>query len=251
VSQVGLLFLDITTPTKKMKIAVIPARGGSKRIVNKNIREFCGYPIIYYSILQAKLSGLFDHIIVSTDNNDIAVIAKKFGAEVPFKRPKSLSGDFVGPGEVLNHTIRWLQKFNKQIDFVCCIYATAPFLLASDLQKGFEILVNSQKLFSVAVTRFEFPIQRSVKINKVGEIEAFWPDNIDKRSQDLEEAFHDAGQFYWGRPEAFLEKRTILSNNSLPLILPRVQVMDIDTEEDWRQAELMFPLMNSNSGKSS
>ena len=226
-----------------MIVAIIPARGGSKRIQKKNIKLFCGQPIIAYSIKEAIASGLFDRVIVSTDDYDIADISKGFGAEVPFMRPKSLSGDCVGTMDVINHTINFLEKTSKNIEYACCLYPTAPFVTVDDLRKGYKVLLRSKKLFSFSVTSFSFPIQRALKINSQWEMEPFWPENIEKRSQDLEEAYHDAGQFYWGRRVGFLEKETILSSASAPVVLPRERVQDIDTEEDWRRAELLYKLL--------
>ncbi len=227
-----------------MIIAIIPARGGSKRIKKKNSKIFCGHPIISYSIKQAKACGLFDHIIVSTDDHEIAEISKNLGAEVPFLRPAELSGDFVGTVDVINHAIDYMEKEKaKQVTYACCLYPTAPFVMAEDLREGYMKLSNSEKLFAFSVTTFAFPIQRALKINN-DEMQAFWPENIEKRSQDLEEAYHDAGQFYWGKREGFLQKHQIFSPASIPVILPRERVQDIDTEEDWRRAELLYQLLN-------
>lgn len=223
-----------------MIVAVIPARGGSKRILKKNIRLFCGKEIIRYSIEKARRTGLFDRIIVSTDDSEIASIALKYGAEVPFVRPKHLSGDFVGTTDVINHTINWFKDNGDLVKYICCIYPTAPFISEIDIKEGYEKLLNSNKLFSFSVTSFDFPIQRAIKINKKGSIEPFFSNSIEKRSQDLEQGFHDAGQFYWGKPSGFLKKVPLFSKNSLPIILPRDRVQDIDTEEDWRRAELMY-----------
>jgi len=227
-----------------MNVAIIPARGGSKRIKKKNIRLFCGQPIITYSIQQAIKSGVFDRIIVSTDDDEIATIAKSYGAEVPFKRPKELSGDIVGTVDVVNHAVNWLQENGESVDYICCIYATAPFVRAKDIKIGLERLVTSEKIFSFTVTTFPFPIQRALRINNQEQLEAIWPENIEKRSQDLEETYHDAGQFYWGKSVGFLEKYSMFSSQSIPIILPRTIVQDIDTEEDWSRAELMFKVLN-------
>lgn len=224
-----------------MNIAVIPARGGSKRIPGKNIREFCGKPIIAYSIEQAKNSKLFDRIIVSTDNEEIASVARNYGAEVPFIRPRDIADDFTGTNVVVKHAIEWIQQHGQQrVAFTCCLYATAPFLQVRYLKEAYEKLRKSNKSFVFSVTSFPFPIQRAIRINALGEVSAFFPEFIDTRSQDLEEAFHDAGQFYWGRSEAFLQNKVAFCPESLPIVLPRYLVQDIDTEEDWRRAEIMF-----------
>lgn len=223
-----------------MNVAVIPARGGSKRIPRKNIRPFAGKPIIAYSIEAAKNSGLFDRIIVSTDDPEIAVVACSYGAEAPFVRPKELADDHAGTGVVIKHAVQWLSAEQIPLEYVCCIYATAPFVQAQLLQKGFEMLVESEKNFAFSVTTYAFPVLRSLRLSAAGGVEPIWPENIPKRSQDLEEAYHDAGQFYWGRTDAWLKGLQVFSNDSVPIILPRHLVQDIDTPEDWRRAELMY-----------
>lgn len=223
-----------------MNVCVIPARGGSKRIPMKNIREFSGKPIIAWSIETAKKSGLFDKIIVSTDSDEIARIAEKYGAEVPFMRPAELADDFSGTNIVVKQVLQWFIKYSIKIDFTCCIYATAPFITTKYLKEGYNKLINTNKSFCFSVTSFSFPIQRALKINKNDCLEAMWPDNITKRSQDLNEAYHDAGQFYWGKSEAYLNDELLFSNKSVPVILPRYLVQDIDTYEDWKRAEIMF-----------
>ena len=223
-----------------MNIAIIPARGGSKRIVDKNIRTFCGNPIIYYSIKTAINSKLFDHVIVSTDSNKIAKEAMDLGAEVPFIRPGYLSDDFTGTNDVIKHAVQWIENNWSIVDYICCIYATAPFIRVDFLRKGIEDLIKFKKSFAFAVTTFPFPIQRAIRIDENRNITPFNKDDIKKRSQDLDEAYHDAGQFYWGTRKAFLEDEEIFSSESTPVILPRYLVQDIVTEEDWAQAELMY-----------
>jgi N-acylneuraminate cytidylyltransferase len=223
-----------------MNIAIIPARGGSKRIPRKNIKPFAGKPIIAYSIETALKSGLFDKVIVSTDDEEIASVAASFGAKIPFMRPKELSDDHTGTMVVINHAIQYLLDLGYTFSNVCCIYATAPFVHARYLQEGYEKLTNSNKSYSFSVTSFPFPIQRAVRITSDNTVEPFNKDHIFTRSQDLEEAFHDAGQFYWGTVDAFLNNIVIFSNASIPVVLPRHLVQDIDTEEDWNRAELMY-----------
>lgn len=223
-----------------MKLAIIPARGGSKRIPHKNIRPFVGKPIIAYSIQAALESKLFDKVIVSTDDEKIANIARQFGAETPFLRPTDLADDYTGTNAVVKHAISWFIEQGIEVQYACCIYATSPFLQPCYLQQGFEKLNNSDKAFAFSVTTFPFPIQRAIKIKTDGSVKAFFPENIEKRSQDLDEAYHDAGQFYWGRTEAFLQDIEMFSESSLPVILPRYLVQDIDTLEDWTRAELMY-----------
>ncbi len=231
-----------------MKLAVIPARGGSKRIPRKNIRIFCGKPIIAYSIEQAQKSELFDHIIVSTDDAEIALVAREYGAETPFMRPENISDNHTGTNAVVKHAIQWYQKQNQPVSLACCIYATAPFLHVRFLQQGYDKLINSDKSFAFSVTSYPFPIQRAIRLIKPDEIQAFWPENTSVRSQDLEAAYHDAGQFYWGKAKAFLQDEAIFSSVSIPIILPRYLVQDIDTYEDWQRAELMYESLQKSRG---
>jgi len=226
-----------------MKICVIPARGGSKRIPKKNIRNFCGKPIIAYSIEAAIASKCFDKVIVSTDDQGIAEVAIEYGAEVPFIRPAELSDDFTGTNDVIKHAIKWFEDKGEVVAYVCCLYATAPFVDASYLNEAYEKLVSSNKSYAFSVTSFPFPIQRAVRIKAGNEVEAIWPENIFKRSQDLEETFHDAGQFYWGTNQAFCNDEVIFSPSSIAILLPRHLVQDIDTLEDWNRAELMYQSM--------
>ena len=223
-----------------MKIAIIPARGGSKRIPRKNIKLFCGKPMIAWSIAAAKASEIFDKIIVSTDDQEIAKIARLHGAEVPFIRPDELSDDQTSTIPVITHAIEWLKEYSDIPTMVCCIYATAPFLQKSDLQRGFEVLQSTNYQYALGVTSYPFPIQRAIKITPEKSIEMFQPEHFNSRSQDLEEAYHDAGQFCWGRTEAWLSGKNALSAGAAPIILPRHRVQDIDTPEDWLRAEWMF-----------
>lgn len=223
-----------------MKVAIIPARGGSKRIPRKNIRIFNGKPIIAYSIQAARDCGLFDRIIVTTDDDEIAAASREWGAETPFKRPSSLADDYATTNAVVKHAIQWLQEHGCPVEFACCIYATAPFIQPCFLKEGFERLKNSERSFAFSVTSFPFPIQRAIRIDTEGTVSPFQPEHIFTRSQDLEEAFHDAGQFYWGKAEAFLNDAVVFSAESIPIVLPRHLVQDIDTMEDWRRAEFMY-----------
>ncbi|MDN5078322.1 pseudaminic acid cytidylyltransferase [Aliarcobacter butzleri] len=220
-------------------VAIIPARGGSKRIPKKNIKNFHGKPLIAYSIEVALKSKLFDKVIVSTDDEEIAEIAKEFGAEVPFLRPKELSDDFTGTGAVINHAINFLKEQGENIDFVCTIYATAPLLNEKYLIEGFTKLKNSNAKNAFSCTSMPFPIQRTFKITKDERCEMFWPENFSKRSQDLEEAYQDAGQFYWTNINVKSDD-IIFGKDSIPIILPRYLVQDIDTQEDWTRAEFMY-----------
>lgn len=223
-----------------MKIAIIPARGGSKRIPRKNIKNFCGKPMIAWSIETALRSACFDRVLVSTDDSEIAKIALAHGAEVPFMRPPELSDDHAGTIPVIAHAIRWQNDTGTLAKYVCCIYATAPFLQKEDLQRGLAQLQISGADYAFGVTSYAFPIQRAVRITKERRVEMFQPDHFNTRSQDLEEAWHDAGQFYWGQTAAWLAHKNAFSSNGLPIELPRYRVQDIDTPEDWIRAELMY-----------
>lgn len=223
-----------------MKIAVIPARGGSKRILRKNIKIFCGKPMIAWSIEAAKASALFDRIFVSTDDAEIADIAKQWGAEAPFMRPAELSNDYAGTTEVIAHATQWALDQGLELDAVCCIYATAPFIQADDLKRGLAALESGDWAYAFTATDFAAPIFRSFKQNAEGGIEMFYPEHFSTRSQDLPTALHDAGQFYWGRPSAWIEGKRIFDRHSTAVTIPRWRVQDIDTQDDWIRAELYF-----------
>lgn len=223
-----------------MNLCVIPARGGSKRIPRKNIRDFCGKPMIAWSIEAAIKSGLFEHIVVSTDDDEIAAVATSLGAEVPFRRPVELADDHTATRPVVNHAIRDTeQRFVRPVH-VCCIYPTAPFIQISDLQRGLDQLINSGADFAFTVTHFAYPIQRALKLTESGRVAMFQPEHRKTRSQDLERAYHDAGQFYWGLTEAFLDDRDTFSSLASPIVLPNWRVVDIDNEEDWDRAVILF-----------
>ena len=226
-----------------MNIAIIPARGGSKRIPRKNIKEFYGKPMIAWSIEAAKEADLFDRIIVSTDDEEIAKVAKKWGAEVPFNRPAELADDFVLPTRVVAHATQWLLDHDVNMRAVCCIYATAPFVLASDIRRGLSLLQSGRWAFTFPVTEFAAPVFRSFKQVESGGIEMFFPEHFSTRSQDLPMALHDAGQFYWGRPNAWLSGARIFDRHSTPVFIPRWRVQDIDTVDDWVRAEMMAPVI--------
>lgn len=223
-----------------MRLAVIPARGGSKRIPRKNIKPFCGKPIIAWSIDAAIASGLFDRVIVSTDDAEIASVAVRYGAEVPFTRPLELADDHCPTIPVVAHAIQWCVQHDSPPTAVCCVYATAPFVQAADLRRGFELLDSTGCDYAFAVTRYPYPIQRSLRITPEGRVGMMQPEHWNTRSQDLEEAWHDAGQFYWGQARAWMAGKPIFSPDAAPIILPRHRVQDIDTAEDWMRAELMF-----------
>jgi pseudaminic acid cytidylyltransferase len=227
-----------------MSIAIIPARGGSKRIQKKNVRDFFGKPIIFWSIEAAKRSNCFDRIIVSTDDEEIANISLKYGAEVPFIRPAELSNDYAETMPVIRHAIKSV-RHDMPSNYICCIYATAPFITPEILKTGRKMIEELDCNFVFPVTNFEYPIQRALKISDNNKLAMFNPDTFKTRSQDHEEAYHDAGQFYWGKTNAWLEKDSIFEN-AAPIFLSRDQVQDIDTEEDWKIAEKMFEESNIN-----
>jgi N-acylneuraminate cytidylyltransferase len=226
-----------------MKIAVIPARGGSKRIPRKNIKSFCGKPMIAWSIEAAKSSGLFEHIIVSTDDAEIAEVARQWGAEVPFMRPEALSDDHTGTTPVVAHAAQWALEQGFAVSAICCIYATAPFVQTDDLKRGWDALNSGDWDYVFTATDFAAPIFRSFRQTAEGGIEMFFPEYFATRSQDLPAALHDAGQFYWGGPAAWLEERRIFDRRSKPIMIPRWRVQDIDTLDDWVRAEILAPVI--------
>ena len=229
-----------------MNVCIIPARGGSKRIPRKNIKEFNGKPLIAYSIEAALKSGCFDRVVVSTDDNEIANTAKSFGAEAPFLRPTNLSNHTTGTLEVIKHAIEHLEQLGEQFESACCLYATAPFIQAETIALAHEQLKSSKAEYCFTATSFASPIQRAFKFTKQNRIEMFYPKYYKRRSQDLIEAYHDAGQFYWGKAELFKQMKPIYSKFSSPYILPRYLVLDIDTMEDWKHAEFMYQVLDKS-----
>lgn len=228
-----------------MKLAVIPARGGSKRIPRKNIKPFCGKPMIAWSIEAALASGCFDHVVVSTDDDEIAEVARQYGATAPFMRPAELSDDYTGTIPVIRHAIEWFNAQGQAAEQACCLYATAPFVMPEDIRRGLDILSGTGCDYAFSVTSYAFPIQRAIRISEENRVEMFSPEHFNTRSQDLEEAWHDAGQFYWGLASAWLNSKVIFSPASAPVRLPRHRVQDIDTPEDWLRAEWMFKAMQA------
>jgi len=224
------------------KVAIIPARGGSKRIPRKNLLPFDGVPMIVRSIRTALESGLFDQVVVSTDDAEIADVARTQGAQVPFLRPAELADDFTGTAAVIVHALQQLPAF----DYACCVYATAPLLQAHYLRQGIELLEQyPDKSFAFSVCSFGFPVQRALTLDGQGALKALYPEFRHTRSQDLPEAFQDAGQFYWGRSEAWLRGEAVYSPASLPVVLPRHLVQDIDTPEDWKRAEYLYAALKA------
>jgi pseudaminic acid cytidylyltransferase len=226
-----------------MNIAIIPARGGSKRIPRKNIKVFCGQPMIAWSIQAAIKSNCFDKIIVSTDDEEIAEVARNYGAETPFVRPPELSNDHAGTIPVIAHAIEWQSQNSIAASKVCCIYATAPFIQARDIELGLTVLESSGADYAFSVTSYAFPIQRAIRITAEKRLEMFQPEHFNTRSQDLEEAWHDAGQFYWGKAQAWIEGKPLFSRDGVPVQLPRYRVQDIDTAQDWERAEWLMKAM--------
>ena len=229
-----------------MNIVIIPARGGSKRIPKKNIKSFRGQPMISWSIQAAKEANCFDKIIVSTDSTEIASIAKAEGAWIPFIRPSNLSDDHATTKTVVLHCIDWLKENKFEPRFVCCLYATAPFVRAYDLKNGLELITKQKEdKFVFTATNFSFPIQRAIRLNSKGIASMFYPKHFNTRSQDLEKAYHDAGQFYIAKPKIWLEKSNLFEN-STPILIPNWRVQDIDDEDDWLRAEIMHKILENN-----
>ncbi|MBA3015311.1 MAG: pseudaminic acid cytidylyltransferase [Proteobacteria bacterium] len=222
-----------------MKVAIIPARGGSKRIPGKNIKPFAGKPIIAYSIEAALTSSLFDRVIVSTDSQEIAAIARVHGAETPFVRPDELADDFTTTADVLLHALNWLTAQQSPPSQICCLYATAPFVQPRYLKQGLDLLLTSKAASVFSVTSYPASIYRALKQEPDGRLAMVWPEYELTRSNDLPETFHDAGQFYWLDAPRFMNEKIIYNHDSRPVILPRFLTQDIDTPEDWVTAEAM------------
>lgn len=228
---------------KNMKtIAIITARGGSRRIPRKNIREFCGRPILAYSIEAALASGLFDTVMVSTDDAEIAEVAVRYGAEVPFYRSAGTANDFATTNDVLLEVLEEYEKRGEQFALACCIYPTAPFVTAQKLKTAVERLLESDADTLIPVVAFSYPPQRAMVV-KEGRLVFEYPQYLDSRSQDLEPHYHDVGQFYVFRTEAFQRNRKLMVGNILPMVIPETEVQDIDNESDWRIAELKYQAM--------
>ena len=220
-------------------IAIITARGGSKRIPRKNIREFCGKPILAYSIQATRECGLFDRVMVSTDDEEIAEMARRYGAEVPFRRSEEAAGDFATTTSVLLEVLGEYEKRGECFDTLCCVYPTAPFVTAERLRQAVSLLEESGADSVLPVVRYSFPPQRCVVMQE-GRLQFKWPEYAQTRSQDLEPLYHDAGQFYCLRVKSFLEQRALVMDNTVPLILPEMEIQDIDTEEDWELAQVKY-----------
>mgnify|MGYP001212680902 FL=1 len=222
-----------------MKIAIIPARSGSKRIPLKNIKTFKGKPIIFWTLKTIISAKLFDRIIVSTDNKKIAKIAKKFKAEIPFIRPKSISNDFASTPDVIKHAINWLKLKKISPKYVCCIYPTAAFMSVKDLLNGYKKIKTNRWNFIFSAGKFQSSIFRSFKKNSKG-LKMIFPKYYKKRTQDIKDTYFDAGQFYWGKTDAWKKTKPIFSKDSSLIEIPRWRIHDIDTMEDWKTAEKMW-----------
>ncbi|PTS95979.1 pseudaminic acid cytidylyltransferase [Pedobacter sp. HMWF019] len=226
----------------KKSIAIITARGGSKRIPRKNIKDFLGSPIIKYSIDAALNAGCFDEVMVSTDDEEIASIAKALGASVPFMRTSNNSNDFATTADVISEVLDAYKALGEEFEYSCCIYPTAPFVTSEKLKTAFKKLKESEADSLVPVVSFGFPILRSFKIEE-GRVKMNWPEHMNTRSQDLPPAYHDCGQFYFVRTSAFLERKKLFSDYTLPYEMPESEVQDIDTEEDWKVAEIKYTFL--------
>lgn len=224
----------------RKQICIIPARGGSRRIKNKNIKKFNGKPIISYSIDSAKKTNLFSEIIISSDSKSIKKVINKIPKTFFLKRPKKLSGDKTLTRPVIKHALEQYSKKGINPSYICYITATAPFIRYKDIIDAFKILKKNKKInFVVSVTKFSYPLLRSLRISKKGTI-SFWKKKyMSKRSQDLEQFYHDAGQFYWARSDAIKKNLSTFSDKTLPFVIPNYRVIDIDDNEDWKNAELM------------
>ena len=225
-----------------MNIAIIPARIGSKRIKKKNIKKFFGYPLIFYPIKLAKKSNLFDKIIVSTDDNEIANISKSYGAEIPFLRPKNLSDDYTPTLPVISHSIEQCLKLKYKFDNVCCIYPTALFLSVEDLKLSFSLFKKNKNKFCFPVAEFPSSVHRSFFLDKKNKVTLFNPKNEFKRTQDLEPLFYDCGQFYWGAKNKWLNSKKIHSEG-VGYVIPSWRVIDLDTQDDWKRAEILKKIL--------
>lgn len=229
------------------KIAIITARGGSKRIPRKNIKEFCGKPILAYSIEAAIESKMFDTVMVSTDDQEIADIAVKYGAEVPFFRSEKTSDDFATTNDVLMEVIEEYEKRGQTFDVMCCIYPTAPFVTAGKLKDGVDRLLNSDADTLIPVVDFSYPPQRAMHVVE-GLLEPLYPENLDARSQDLEKHYHDVGQFYITKVDRFKENKRLMVGKILPMLISELEVQDIDNLIDWQLAELKYQLLMDKRG---
>jgi len=227
-------------------IVIIPARGGSKRIPKKNIKDFLGKPVIAYSIEIAISCKLFSRVIVSTDDDEIKDVALKYGAEVPFIRPKNIADDFTGTHEVIGHAVEYLEDTGETMDYVCCIYPTAPLIQKDDLIKGFKLIQTNKWNSVMAATNFSYPIFRSFENLPNGGLKMIFPKHYNSRSQDLSDVYHDAGLFYWAKPRIWKKKPQGYNEKNSIVKIPNYRIQDIDTLDDWKRAEIIYQIINSN-----
>lgn len=226
-------------------LCIIPARGGSKRIPRKNIRDFHGKPIIAYTIEAAISSNIFDEIIVSTDDEEIGNISIKYGAKVPFYRSEKNSSDFATTVDVIKEVIEYYQTKKLSFDNICCCYPTAPFISGERLIEGFQKLKNKNINTVFPILEFSYPVLRSLNLDENNMVSMNWPEHLNSRSQDLPKAYHDAGQWYWIKSEKFIKTNKIIGQNSFGLILKELEAQDIDNETDWKLAELKYELLQN------
>lgn len=226
------------------KLCIIPARGGSKRIPKKNIKLFLGKPIIAYSIISALESNVFDEVMVSSDDDEILKIARMYGAKTPFKRSSKNADDFATTIDVIDEVLSYYENQGVFFETACCIYPTAPFVTKKTLLNALNVLITKKFDSVFPVIGFSFPIQRALKIDSQSKLSLFQPESIHKRSQDLEQAYHDAGQFYWFNPAIIKTKKTLWTDNSGVIIIKETEGQDIDTFEDWKLAELKYKLLH-------
>lgn len=228
------------------RIAIIPARGGSKRIPRKNIKDFLGMPIIAYSIKAAIDSGIFDEVMVSTDDEEIATISKKYGANVPFLRSKETANDYATTADVINEVLNSYKDQGTEFDVICCLYATAPFVTSERLKKAAELLDTRQFDSAFTCVAFSYPVQRGLEIDAEGRIAMKWPEYKLSRSQDLPQIYHDAGQFYFATVPSFKKTNGFWGDNTAPIILSELEVQDLDTNTDWAIAEMKYKTARKN-----
>jgi pseudaminic acid cytidylyltransferase len=224
-------------------LAIIPARGGSKRMPRKNIKPFLRQPVIKYSIDAANDAGVFDEVMVSTDDNEIAELAIELGASVPFMRSAKTADDYAGTADVIDEVLREYINRNCEFEYVCCVYPTAPFVTAEKLIEGFKLLIESRADSLTPVANFSYPIQRALKIEN-GRLLRMWPEYEQSRSQDLVPTYHDVGQFYWHKVDSFLNRGAMPDYKTIPMLIPEMEMQDLDTEEDWKVAEMKYQLFH-------
>ena len=230
----------------KKSVAIITARGGSKRIPRKNIKNFLGKPIIAYSIAAARETGCFDEVMVSTDDSEIADVALSYGAKVPFFRTDETANDFATSADVLIEVLSAYQEIDRKFAYACCIYPTAPFVNGEKLRTAYKVLLENDADSTFPVVRFGYPILRALKIEN-GMLQMIWPENMNIRSQDLPPAYHDSGQFYWFNVERFMQSKRLFSDRTYPIEVPESEVQDIDTLEDWKIAEMKYRILHGES----